>query len=191
MPISSSAKAGRSSSASTNGTSSTTRATRRSELRAEADRLLPQLRGARVIPVSGLTGAHVDKLLEAVVATHEIWNTRISTGRLNRWLAPVIDSTPPPAVVGPPHQNPLHYPAEGASAVLPSVRQFGRDHSGKLQALSRQRPSRDVRPLRSADSPLDAIRRREPLCAKEAAGVRNSLREAVFRSAPDEAISKT
>jgi GTP-binding protein len=70
------------------------------KLRAEADRLLPQLRGVRVIPVSGLTGAHVDKLMEAVVATHEVWNVRISTGRLNRWLAPVIDATPPPAVSG-------------------------------------------------------------------------------------------
>jgi len=70
------------------------------ELRAEADRLLPQLRGARVVPLSGLTGAHVDKLLEAVIQTHEIWNKRISTGRLNRWLAPVIDATPPPAVAG-------------------------------------------------------------------------------------------
>ena len=70
------------------------------ELRAEADRLLPQLKGTRVIPVSGLTGAHVDKLLEAVVATHEVWNIRISTGRLNRWLAPVVDTTPPPAVAG-------------------------------------------------------------------------------------------
>jgi GTP-binding protein len=70
------------------------------ELRAEADRLLPQLRGTRVIPVSGLTGAHVDKLMEAVVATDEVWNTRISTGRLNRWLAPVVDATPPPAAAG-------------------------------------------------------------------------------------------
>ena len=70
------------------------------ELRAEADRLLPQLRGARVIPVSGLTGAHVDNLLEAAIATHEIWNMRVSTGRLNRWLAPVVDATPPPAVSG-------------------------------------------------------------------------------------------
>jgi GTP-binding protein len=70
------------------------------QLRAEADRLLPQLRGVRVIPVSGLTGAHLDKLMEAVFATHEIWNRRISTGRLNRWLAPVIDNTPPPAVSG-------------------------------------------------------------------------------------------
>jgi GTP-binding protein len=70
------------------------------ELRAEADRLLPQLKGTRVVPVSGLTGAHVDKLLEAVIATHEVWNRRISTGRLNRWLAPVVDATPPPAVAG-------------------------------------------------------------------------------------------
>ena len=70
------------------------------ELRAEADRLLPQLRGTRVIPVSGLTGAHVDKLMEAIVATDAIWNTRISTGRLNRWLKPVVETTPPPAVAG-------------------------------------------------------------------------------------------
>ena len=70
------------------------------ELRAEAERLLPQLRGARVIPVSGLTGAHLDRLLEAVLATHEVWNKRISTGRLNRWLQPVVEATPPPAVAG-------------------------------------------------------------------------------------------
>jgi GTPase len=70
------------------------------ELRAEADKLLPQLRGTRVIPVSGLTGAHLDRLMEAVVATDAVWNTRISTGRLNRWLEPVVDATPPPAVAG-------------------------------------------------------------------------------------------
>ena len=73
---------------------------RAQELRAEADRLLPQLRGTRVIPLSGLTGAHLDKLMEAIIATDAIWNVRISTGRLNRWLAPVIDATPPPAVSG-------------------------------------------------------------------------------------------
>src|SRR6202000_2289516 len=42
-------------------------------LREEADRLLPQLRGARVVPVSGLTGTHVDRLLEAVVRAQEVW----------------------------------------------------------------------------------------------------------------------
>jgi GTPase len=73
---------------------------RAQELRAEADRLLPQLRGARVIPVSGLTGAHLDRLMEAIVSTDAVWNMRISTGRLNRWLKPVVDATPPPAVSG-------------------------------------------------------------------------------------------
>ena len=70
------------------------------ELREEADRLLPQVRGAPVVPVSGLTGVGLTKLMEAIVRIHEIWNRRISTGRLNRWLQAVIDKTPPPAVSG-------------------------------------------------------------------------------------------
>ncbi|WP_131119922.1 ribosome biogenesis GTPase Der [Lichenihabitans psoromatis] len=71
-----------------------------SELREEADRLLPQVRGTPVIPVSGLNGQGIDKLLEAVVKVHEVWNKRISTGKLNRWLTATIDTTPPPAVSG-------------------------------------------------------------------------------------------
>jgi GTPase len=35
-----------------------------------------------------------------VIATHEVWNKRISTGRLNRWLEAAIEQTPPPAVSG-------------------------------------------------------------------------------------------
>ena len=106
------------------------------ELRDEADRLLPQLRGARVIPVSGLTGAHVDKLMEAVVATHEVWNMRISTGRLNRWLAPVIDATPPPAVSG--RRVKIRYMTQ-PKARPPFFVLFGNQveqHPGELQALS-------------------------------------------------------
>ncbi len=70
------------------------------ELREEADRLLPQVKGAPVIPLSGLTGAGIEKFMEAIFKVHEIWNTRISTGRLNRWLTPTIEKTPPPAVSG-------------------------------------------------------------------------------------------
>ena len=69
-------------------------------MREEADRLLPQVKGAPVVPVSGLTGAGVEKLMDAIFKVHETWNIRISTGRLNRWLAPVIERTPPPAVSG-------------------------------------------------------------------------------------------
>ena len=109
------------------------------QLRAEADRLLPQLRGVRVIPVSGLTGAHIDKLMEAVIATHEIWNLRISTGRLNRWLAPVIEATPPPAVSG--RRVKIRYMTQPKARppLFRAVRQSRRLDPRELQALPRQR----------------------------------------------------
>jgi GTP-binding protein len=70
------------------------------ELREEAARLLPQVRGTAVVPVSGATGQGLDALIEAILHVHEIWNRRISTARLNRWLEGVLDRTPPPAVAG-------------------------------------------------------------------------------------------
>jgi GTP-binding protein len=69
-------------------------------LREEADELLPQAEGSPVVPVCGLTGAGLEKLMDAVIHTHEIWNRRIATGKLNRWLAATIERTPPPAVSG-------------------------------------------------------------------------------------------
>ncbi|MEX0408914.1 ribosome biogenesis GTPase Der [Aquibium sp. LZ166] len=70
------------------------------ELREKTDRLLPQARGIRAVTVSAETGRGLDKLMDAVLKTHEIWNRRISTGRLNRWLEGVIAHHPPPAVAG-------------------------------------------------------------------------------------------
>jgi GTP-binding protein len=70
------------------------------ELREEAERLLPQVRGAAVVPVSGATGQGVDALIEAAIKAHEIWNRRISTARLNRWLEGALEQNPPPAVAG-------------------------------------------------------------------------------------------
>ena len=69
-------------------------------LREEAERLLPQLRGCKVVPVSGTTGLGLEALMQAVIETHEVWNKRISTGRLNRWLETVLQENPPPAVSG-------------------------------------------------------------------------------------------
>ena len=70
------------------------------ELREEADRLLPQVRGMAVVPVSGLTGQGLIKFQAAIIRVHETWNRRVSTGKLNRWLGAVIEKTPPPAVSG-------------------------------------------------------------------------------------------
>jgi len=69
-------------------------------LREEAERLLPQVRGCPVVPVSGATGQGLDGLMAAIIATHEVWNRRIATGRLNRWLLATLERTPPPAVSG-------------------------------------------------------------------------------------------
>ena len=71
-----------------------------SRLREEADRLLPQVKGAPVVPVSGLSGTGLDKLIDATLKVQEVWNRRISTARLNRWLEAIVDQTPPPAVSG-------------------------------------------------------------------------------------------
>jgi GTP-binding protein len=70
------------------------------ELREKTERLLPQVRGLQAVPVSGETGRGVERLMEAVERTHRVWNTRISTGRLNRWLEGVLAHHPPPAVAG-------------------------------------------------------------------------------------------
>lgn len=70
------------------------------ELREKTTRLLPQIRGIRAVTVSAETGRGLDKLMQAVLSTHETWNTRISTGRLNRWLERAVAAHPPPAVAG-------------------------------------------------------------------------------------------
>jgi len=70
------------------------------ELREKTARLLPQVRGIRAVPVSSETGRGLDRLMEAVEETHRVWNRRISTGRLNRWLEGILAHHPPPAVAG-------------------------------------------------------------------------------------------
>ncbi|MCX7899393.1 MAG: ribosome biogenesis GTPase Der [Methylocystis sp.] len=76
------------------------RGARLTKLREDAERLLPQVRGCPVVPVSGATGQGLDKLMEAIIAAHLVWNKRIATSRLNRWLLRQIEETPPPAVSG-------------------------------------------------------------------------------------------
>jgi GTP-binding protein len=70
------------------------------ELREKTERLLPQARGIQAVPVSAETGRGLDKLMDAVVRTHRVWNSRVSTGRLNRWLEGILAHHPPPAVAG-------------------------------------------------------------------------------------------
>lgn len=70
------------------------------DLREKTERLLPQIRGIRAVPISGERGQGLEKLMESIAMVDEIWNRRISTGKLNRWLETVITHHPPPAVAG-------------------------------------------------------------------------------------------
>ena len=72
------------------------------KLREETDHWLPQVKGVPVVAVSGLTGAGLDRLMQAVVDAHALWNRRVETSALNRWIAEVVAAHPPPAVSGRP-----------------------------------------------------------------------------------------
>jgi GTP-binding protein len=76
------------------------RQSRLRELREAFDRLLPQLRGAPLVAVSAVTGQGLDRLRRAVLQAHEVWNRRVATGPLNRWLMEMVAAHPPPAPGG-------------------------------------------------------------------------------------------
>lgn len=57
---------------------------------------LQQIRGVRVVTMSALTGKGVDKLLPTVFEIFDLWNTRVPTGALNRWLSAMLEAHPPP-----------------------------------------------------------------------------------------------
>ncbi|MGI9391555.1 MAG: ribosome biogenesis GTPase Der [Boseongicola sp.] len=70
------------------------------DLRESFERLLPQLRGAPLVTVSAKTGRGLDRLREAVIKSHDVWNRRVGTAALNRWLTGMIEAHPPPAPSG-------------------------------------------------------------------------------------------
>ncbi|MDC9824010.1 ribosome biogenesis GTPase Der [Devosia sp. ZB163] len=70
------------------------------ELREQCERYLPQLKGVPLVTISGLQGRNIDKLMSAIFAIEERWNSHVSTARLNRWLGAMTESHPPPAVSG-------------------------------------------------------------------------------------------
>ena len=70
------------------------------DLKESFARLLPQLRGAPLITVSAKTGRGLDRLHDAILRAHEVWNRRVPTAALNRWLTGMLEQHPPPAPQG-------------------------------------------------------------------------------------------
>src|SRR5207253_530642 len=68
------------------------------QVRERLETTLAQLQGVALVPVSGLKGSGLDKLLDAVLAADAVWNRRVPTAALNRWLAMIQEHHPPPVV---------------------------------------------------------------------------------------------
>ena len=71
-----------------------------SRLSSSVDRMMPQIKGVPVVVLSAKSGSGLDQLMGAVLKAHDVWNRRIPTAALNRFLADAISANPPPAISG-------------------------------------------------------------------------------------------
>ncbi len=71
-----------------------------SKLREQAREKLMQLPDVPLVAVSALTGEGLDRLMQAIIDAHAVWNKRIPTSALNRWFEDATSAHPPPAVSG-------------------------------------------------------------------------------------------
>ncbi len=97
------------------------------------------MKGVPIVPLSGLTGRGLDKLVEAIAATYAVWNTRIPTNPLNRYLQESDRFASAAGSVRTPGEDPLHDAAQGPPAELRPVLLAPRGAAGKLSALHHQR----------------------------------------------------
>jgi GTPase len=70
------------------------------ELREMLGVQLAQLPGVALATVSAKAETGLEKLYDAVFASYERWNRRVSTPQLNRWLSDALDRHTPPATRG-------------------------------------------------------------------------------------------
>jgi GTP-binding protein len=77
------------------------------EIKYQLESNLPQVADVSAITISALNKLRLDQLLEAVLTTYDLWNKRVSTSKLNRWLHAMEEQHPAPLVQG--RQNRLRY----------------------------------------------------------------------------------
>jgi len=68
------------------------------DLNDRLEKSLPQVRGIPIVQISALTGSKLDTLMPAVFKAYDVWNSRVPTGQLNRWLNDATARHQPPAV---------------------------------------------------------------------------------------------
>ncbi len=61
---------------------------------------LAQIKNMEFATISAKNGKNIDKLFYKALKTYEVWNKRVATGGLNRWLARMEGQNPAPLVSG-------------------------------------------------------------------------------------------
>lgn len=69
-------------------------------INAKIEASLAQVAGVPIVTMSALNGDGLNHLMKTVMQTYEVWNKRVSTGQLNRWLEHMEANHPPPIVSG-------------------------------------------------------------------------------------------
>ena len=70
------------------------------ELREFIEDRLAQVAGISVVAISAIADLGLDRLMSEVFRSYEIWNRRVPTPHLNRWLAEALERHAPPASKG-------------------------------------------------------------------------------------------
>ncbi len=77
------------------------------ELRYLLDKSISQVKDVPMVTLSAINGKGVNKLLDRVLDTYRIWQKRVATSPLNRWLSEMESLHPPPMASG--RSNRLRY----------------------------------------------------------------------------------
>ena len=77
------------------------------ELAHKMENSLAQLKHIPYQTISAINGKNINRLFERVLHTYTLWNKRISTANLNKWLARMESQNPAPLISG--RQNRLKY----------------------------------------------------------------------------------
>jgi GTP-binding protein len=70
------------------------------ELRSRMLDVMPQFKGIPLVPISAMNNKNIDKMMQAAFEIHKLWNTRITTSELNRWLEEALYTHTPPLIKG-------------------------------------------------------------------------------------------
>ena len=79
----------------------------RLDLEYKLEKSLSQIKNIPWITISAMNNRNIDKLLDKVLITYEVWNRRVSTGKLNGWLKMMESRNPAPLANG--RQNRMKY----------------------------------------------------------------------------------